>query len=73
MAPFQLGCVGVGSKNGFSNGSLLGLMGTPKLLLRCQQQNQLQYHADVDPEALIVISAEVGIIASQDADKMAYS
>ena len=31
MAPFQLGFVGVGSKNGFSNGSLLGLMGTPKI------------------------------------------
>ena len=40
MAPFQLGFVGVGSKNGFSNGSLLGLMGTPKLA-----QGLLQHQA----------------------------
>ena len=31
MVPFQLGCVGMGSKNGFSNRSLLGRMGTPKV------------------------------------------
>ena len=29
MAPFQLGCVGVGSENAFSNRSLFALMGTP--------------------------------------------
>ena len=31
MAPFQLGCVGVGSENAFSNRSLFALMGTPKI------------------------------------------
>ena len=34
MAPFQLGCVGVGSKNAFSNRSLFALMGTPKVELK---------------------------------------
>ena len=32
MAPFQFGFVGEGSTNGCSNGPLLGLMGTPKIL-----------------------------------------